>query len=197
MPRLPLLALLPIFLVLPLRAGDFTPRTFTVSYSGGASPMNRHGHSVFHSYNFEVSGRSRLMDRWIRTVDVGASLTYSDVTQARSWFGYTYGDPDDRIRAEWLFVFARRHWLRSSTIARPYAEIGTGPMFSNRRIPAATSKLNFNSQLGAGITFLPESRFPLVAGWRFMHISNGGIASRNPGVNVNTFILGTQLYRWR
>lgn len=195
--RRPVLCALLLAFALPLRAQQFTLRAFDLTYSGGASPLNTHGHSVFHSANFEVTAGSRWLDRHLGNTDVGASLTYSDVTQSRSWFGYSYGDPDDRIRAEWLFLFARHHWLAQSSTARPYLEFGTGPMFSNRRIPAATSKINFNTQLGAGVTFLPESRVPIIAGWRFMHISNAGLASRNPGLNVNTFVLGAQLHRWR
>ena len=75
--------------------------------------------------------------------------------QPRSWFGYTYGDPDDSVRAEWVHFFIRQYWGSSSTL-RLDADLGTGPMWSNRRIPAATSKLNFNSQLGLGVALLPQ-----------------------------------------
>jgi hypothetical protein len=66
-------------------------------------------------------------------------------------------------------------------------------MWSNRRIPAATSKLNFNSQLGLGIVLFPNARMPLFAGYRFFHISNGGLTGRNPGLNVNGFFVGARV----
>jgi hypothetical protein len=68
-------------------------------------------------------------------------------------------------------------------------------MWSNRRIPAATSKLNFNSQLGLGVVLFPNARMPIFAGYRFFHISNGGLTGRNPGLNVNGFFVGTNLRR--
>src|SRR6266487_2812433 len=38
------------------------------------------------------------------------SISYSDIHQARSWFGYRDGDPDDWVRCVGSFFFLRRHW---------------------------------------------------------------------------------------
>ncbi|MCU1346990.1 MAG: Lipid 3-O-deacylase-related protein [Acidobacteria bacterium] len=173
-------------------AGDFSPRELNVFLGGGKSPINTHGHSVFRTIELEVVGHSRLADRWIRNVDAGVSLSYSDVRQARSWFGYQFGEPDDRIRAEALSFFLRKPW-RSGASTRPFVEIGTGPMWSNRRIPAATSRINFQSQLGFGLRLGANSSRPLLVGYRFAHISNGGITPRNPGINVHSFWVGTRV----
>ena len=91
------------------------------------------------------------------------------------------------MRAVTSFFFARRHWQRG------YVELGTGPMWSNRRVPAATSRLNMNSQLGFGTTLFTQSRVPLRVAYRFSHISNGGLTHRNPGLNVHTIMAGTRL----
>ena len=40
-----------------------------------------------------------------------------------------------------------------------------------------------------------RSRFPVVAGYRFMHISNGGYSPRNPGLNMSSLILGVRYRR--
>ena len=177
------------FLVIPsiAAAADFSPREFNIDFSSGRSPLNRHGHSVFRTIHFEVSGHSSLARRWLRS-DAGASVSYSDIRQARSWFGYRYGDPNDSVRAVTSFFFARRHWQRG------YVELGTGPMWSNRRVPAATSRLNMNSQLGFGTTLFTQSRVPLRVAYRFSHISNGGLTHRNPGLNVHTIMAGTRLF---
>ena len=175
----------------PVFAGDFNV------YLGDARrDTNRHGQSRFRLISFELLGRPELMryvERYLPNARAGVDINYSDVRQPRSWFGYTYGDPDDSVRAEWAHFFIRNYWRTSSNTLRPYADIGTGPMWSNRRIPAATSKLNFSSQLGLGVVLFPNARMPLYAGYRFFHISNGGLTGRNPGLNVNGFFIGTRV----
>jgi len=171
----------------------FVANSHALYFSGGQSPMNWHGHSMFHNIDFEVAGRaSRHLPRFIRNGDVGARITYSNVRQARSWFGYRDGDPNDSVRAEWLDLFARRQASASYLGLKPYAEIGTGPMWSNRRVPAETSRLNFNSQGTLGVVAFSNARFPLRFGYRFAHISNGGITHRNPGLQVSQLLLGVE-----
>ena len=187
------LARLALLLLLssPVFAGDFN------IYLGNArSDTNRHGQSRFRLISFELMGRPALMkyvERYLPNARAGADINYSDVRQPRSWFGYTYGDPDDSVRAEWAHFFIRNYWRTSSKTLQPYVDIGTGPMWSNRRIPAATSKFNFSSQLGLGVVIFPNARMPLYAGYRFFHISNGGLTGRNPGLNVNGFFVGTRV----
>ncbi len=172
----------------PLLAGDFNV------YVGNAkSETNRHGQSRFRLISFEMTGRPALLERFLPNARAGVDIDYADVRQPRSWFGYTYGDPDDSVRAEWAHFFVRQYWHTPVTSIRPYVDLGTGPMWSNRRIPAATSKLNFNSQLGLGVALFPESRTPVYVGYRFFHISNGGLTGRNPGLNVNGFFVGTRV----
>jgi len=176
----------------PALAGDFN-----IYLGHAASESNRHGQSRFRSISFELTGRPklpRLIDRFLPDAHAGVDIDYADFRQPRSWFGHTYGDPDDSVRAEWAHFFLREYWRTSSNTLRPYADLGTGPMWSNRRVPAATSKANFNSQLGLGVVLLPNARAPLYVGYRFFHISNGGLgASRNPGLNVNGFFIGTRV----
>ena len=180
------------FLVIPsiAAAADFSPREFNVDFSSGRSPLNRHGHSVFRTIHFEVSGHSSLARRWLRS-DAGASVSYSDIRQARSWFGYRYGDPNDSVRGVTSFLFVRRHW-RSA-----YAEFGSGPMWSNRRVPAATSRFNMDTQIGIGATLFGRSRLPLHVGYRFSHISNGGLMHRNPGLEVQSLLIGMRVFSFR
>jgi hypothetical protein len=183
-------AVLLLLLSSPALAGDFN-----IYLANAKSETNRHGQSRFRMISFELMGRpklSRLLERYLPDARLGVDIDYADVRQPRSWFGYTYGDPDDSVRAEWAHFFVRQYWRTSSNV-RPYVDIGTGPMWSNRRIPAATSKLNFNSQLGLGIALFPNAKMPLYVGYRFFHISNGGLTGRNPGLNVNGFFIGTRV----
>lgn len=187
-----------------LHGGGFSARELNIHYVNGASPMNQRGHTLFQSVEVEVTGShslvrrfaGRYLGRYLGELDSGASFTYHDITQARSWFGYRYGEPDDRIRGYQTYFFLRRRFLQGSRV-EPYVEVGTGPMFSNRRVPAATSRINMSSQAGFGFRFFASSRYPLTAGYRFSHISDAGFTGRNPGLNVHSVVVGTRLRSFR
>ncbi|MDP9361855.1 MAG: acyloxyacyl hydrolase [Acidobacteriota bacterium] len=189
-----------ILLVCTSALAGTKPQEFNLYLGNASSETNRHGRSRFRTISFELLANSRLVERyverWLPNARAGVDIDYADVRQPRSWFGHTYGDPDDSVRAEWAHFFIRQYWRMSSNELRPYVDLGTGPMWSNRRIPAATSKLNFNSQLGLGVVVFPNARTPVYVGYRFFHISNGGFTGRNPGLNVNGFFAGTNLRRW-
>ena len=68
-------------------------------------------------------------------------------------------------------------------------------MWAEKAIPASTSRFNFSSQLGAGVVLMPQARFPVMVGYRFAHLSNGGYSPRNPGFNISTIVVGVQVRR--
>ena len=66
----------------------------------------------------------------------------------------------------------------------PYFEIDGGLLFSNRNIPPGTSThVNFTTSGALGLHFL-RKKYNWSAELRFMHISNAGLASPNPGINT-------------
>ena len=71
----------------------------------------------------------------------------------------------------------------------PYFEIDGGLLFSNRNVPPGTSTLNFTTSGALGLHFL-RSKYNWSAEVRFMHISNAGLASPNPGINTFQVRLG-------
>jgi lipid A 3-O-deacylase PagL len=178
-------------------AADLSLREFNVYLSGGESRLTWHGHSVFRSIQFEWIARSPRVERRMAQTTVGASFSYHDIRQARSWFGYTYGDPNDSVRGYSSLFFARHHWRDNARNVQPFVELGSGPMWSNRRVPAATSRFNMDSQLGVGAMLFHESRVPMFIGYRLAHISNGGTARRNPGLAVHSMMLGVRLIDFR
>lgn len=188
--------LLALLVALPVAAA--TPEAANVYFSAGHNPSNLHGSSDFRSLTFEMTFDEPLLQRWahLHGTEAGTAISYHQIHQPRSWFGHTYGDPDDAVRGESLFFFVRHHW-RATADVQPFVDLGTGPMWANRRVPAATSRFNFDSQLGVGVTLFATSRWPLLAGYRFEHISNGGFTGRNPGLDVHTVFLGTTIRRWR
>src|SRR5260221_7979373 len=186
-------------LVAALPVAAATPTAFILFATSGSNLDNVHGHSSFRTISFELTiAEPRRLQRWrrLRDTEVGGAVSYHDIRQPRSWFGHRFGDPDDSVRGESLFVFARHHWPLPRDI-QPFIDLGTGPMWSNRRVPAATSRLNANSQMGAGVTLFASSRWPIIAGYRFSHISNGGFTGRNPPLPLHPVFISTTGPTWR
>src|SRR5260221_58274 len=152
-------------LLVALPAAAATREAANLYFSAGHNPSNLHGSSDFRSLTLETTFDWPLLRRWthLHDTEAGAALSYHQIHQPRSWFGHTYGDPDDAVRGEALFFFARHHW-RATSDGQPFVDLGTGPMWANRRVPAATSRFNFNSQLGGGVALCSSSRGPLLAG---------------------------------
>lgn len=71
----------------------------------------------------------------------------------------------------------------------PYFEIDGGLLFSNRNVPPGTSTVNFTTSGALGLHFL-RSKYNWSAEVRFMHISNAGLSSPNPGINTLQVRLG-------
>lgn len=71
----------------------------------------------------------------------------------------------------------------------PYLEIGGGTLFTNTQVPAGTSRINFTTSGAVGLHFLRSKR-NFSAEVRFMHISNAGLATPNPGINTVQLRLG-------
>jgi hypothetical protein len=71
----------------------------------------------------------------------------------------------------------------------PYVEVGGGLLFSNTKVPPGTSRVNFTPSGAFGLHFL-RSKYNWSAEVRFMHISNAGLATPNPGINTIQVRLG-------
>lgn len=181
--------LLALALSLPAAAA---PRDINAYVSAGVSMQNWHGQAKIGTLQLEMATQPKRVERWLKNTDVGTSLVLSEINQPRSFYGE---QPDGRgnVQALGLGLFARHYWRTSSPTAIPFLEIGSGPMFSRADVPAYTSNINFSSQLAVGAVFFPQSHTPLRLGWRFYHISNGVIGDRNPGLNVNSFFVGTHI----
>lgn len=80
-------------------------------------------------------------------------------------------------------------WILDTRTVAPYFELGGGTLFTNTEVPAGTSRINFTSSGALGLHFL-RSKHTWSAEVRFMHISNAGLASLNPGINTVQLRLG-------
>lgn len=75
----------------------------------------------------------------------------------------------------------------------PYFEIGGGTLFTNVQVPAGTSRVNFTTSGALGLHFL-RSKHNISTEIRYMHISNAGLSTPNPGINTIQLRIGFGLF---
>ncbi len=92
-----------------------------------------------------------------------------------------YGVGFDPLGLKWNF---QRHGRIS-----PYLELTGGTVFTNHDVPTGTNTVNFTDQAALGMHILGASHNVSLE-LRYMHISNAGLATPNPGVNTVQVRLG-------
>jgi len=85
--------------------------------------------------------------------------------------------------------FAFKWALDTGKSVVPYFELGGGTLFTNTKVPEGTSRINFTTSGAVGLHFLRRKR-NISAEVRYMHISNAGLATPNPGINTIQFRIG-------
>jgi opacity protein-like surface antigen len=91
--------------------------------------------------------------------------------------------------AEGLKGVARYHFLSASPIF-PYVEISAGAVLTSLNIREIRSNFSFVMEGGAGLSYFVGEGVALTAGYRFQHVSNGGIERPNRGFNSDTGVVG-------
>jgi len=71
----------------------------------------------------------------------------------------------------------------------PYFELNGGTLFTNHQVPTGTSDVNFTSAAALGMHVLGD-KHALSVEVRYMHISNAGLSTPNPGINTVQVRLG-------
>jgi lipid A 3-O-deacylase len=92
-----------------------------------------------------------------------------------------YGVGFDPFALKWNF---ERHGRLS-----PYLELCGGTLFTSHDVPFGTNTVNFTDQAAFGVHILGD-RHNVSLELRYMHISNAGLATPNPGVNTVQVRLG-------
>ncbi len=92
-----------------------------------------------------------------------------------------YGIGFDPLGLKWNFQ-------RRGRIS-PFLELTGGVLFSTHDIPPGTNTVNFMDQAALGMHILGE-KHNVSLEMRYMHISNAGLATPNPGVNTVQVRLG-------
>ncbi len=89
--------------------------------------------------------------------------------------GTAYGGGFDPLGLKWEFSPRRR--------IQPYANLTGGVIFTNRQTPPGISRVNFIPSAALGMSFL-HGRNTWSGEVRFLHISDAGLTSVNPGINT-------------
>jgi hypothetical protein len=173
--------------LLPSVAAAQTPE-LSVYALKGQSNETWHGQADLDALNIEL-GRA-ISPR----TDVAFVLAPARLWQPKSWFGDDFNDGNENVRALSGSLLVRRRFNVDSSRVQWYGEASTGPMWAEKAVPASTSRFNFVTQFGAGVVLLPKARLPIVAGYRFLHLSNGGYSPRNPGLNFSSLTLGVRVH---
>jgi lipid A 3-O-deacylase len=92
-----------------------------------------------------------------------------------------YGVGFDPLGLKWNF---QRHGRFS-----PYLELTGGTVFTDHNVPTGTNTVNFTDQAALGMHILGVKRNASLE-LRYMHISNAGLATPNPGINTVQVRLG-------
>jgi len=102
--------------------------------------------------------------------------------------GTAYGVALDPIALKW--DFRERHRVV------PYLEMSGGTLFTSRDVPSGILRVNFASGAATGLYF-PAGKFNWSAELRWMHISDAGLTSPNPGIDTIQVRLGLGVFRSR
>ncbi|HJW92095.1 MAG TPA: acyloxyacyl hydrolase [Thermoanaerobaculia bacterium] len=169
----------------PAFAGFNGPMETSIALVGGKSMNGVHGQGTFASLHFDFS----------RAFREHTELTWGVqpwLIEQPSHFFVADGKDNENAFALHFTLGLRHHFGSASANVRPFVELGSGPMFSSKKVPATTSRINFDSYGTAGVTFHGRQYL----GFRFQHISNAGIvADRNPGFNIGSIVFGIRLAR--
>jgi lipid A 3-O-deacylase len=85
-----------------------------------------------------------------------------------------YGASINPLGLKWIFA--------TRGDVQPYAELGGGVLFTSHEVPSGTSAVNFTPSGAFGVHFLGERAWSVEV--RYLHISNAGLSSLNPGLNT-------------
>ncbi len=104
--------------------------------------------------------------------------------------GYT--EPDDAFFAG-LGLVGRYHFLSLGRFV-PFVEVGAYAGGTDLDVVEIDSDFSFMLQGGLGASYFIADDVAVYAGYRWTHLSNGGIESPNRGIEAHTGVAGVSFY---
>jgi Lipid A 3-O-deacylase (PagL) len=148
------------------------------------------GHSVAGGRGNTGIWNAGLRYGWVLTKPLGAGFLKGrfeyaiDAVPAYLIFqpaNTAYGAGLNPVNLKWNFA-TRGHVV-------PYLELSGGTLFTSHEVPLGTSTVNFTSSAAFGAHLLGDGH-ALTFEARYLHISNAGLTTPNPGVNTVEVRLG-------
>ncbi|PQV45880.1 acyloxyacyl hydrolase [Paraburkholderia sp. BL21I4N1] len=151
-------------------------------------------------FGIQVAGG--VGDRHVKKLDLGfvwdPNLTwwqigdwhFSLIGEAHvAWWHTNEGNVHDNIGEVGVTPIIR--FIKGSGSLRPYAELGAGiRLLTSPRLSekfTLGTAFQFADMAGVGLQFGSHQQYQ--AGYRFQHVSNGGIKEPNPGINFHQLYL--------
>jgi hypothetical protein len=100
--------------------------------------------------------------------------------------------PESNVEFALPFFFRYSFPLTSKLL--PYVEVGIGPYWTSQHTYEQGTQFNFVSQGGGGLTFLVNDHWGVNTGYRWRHVSNGGMGKPNAGIDAGVITLGASYY---
>lgn len=81
--------------------------------------------------------------------------------------------------------------LEPGSRIQPFFSLDAGALWFDREMPANfADRFNFMLGAGGGVLLARPEKLGVVVGYKLVHISNGGLAPLNPGLDNNVFYIG-------
>ena len=122
------------------------------------------------------SGRMRGNLEWAADI-IPAYVIFQNKT--------VYGGGFSPLLLKWNFTSGRK--------IAPFIETGGGVLFTSSEVPPGTSTTNFTPQVGFGMHIFTREKRAFTFTGKYVHISNAGLSTPNPGINTIQFTVG---YHW-
>ena len=121
------------------------------------------------------------------------SPTYGEINLGLEFFGSVTFRPETNHIVGVTPIL--RYSAPLSESVRPYFEFGAGPILMGLRTHEQEKPgFSFYDQVGAGFEFRSGTDHSLLVGYRFHHISHGGLRdTRNRGIEGHTLLVGLSL----
>jgi hypothetical protein len=97
----------------------------------------------------------------------------------------SYAGGFDPFILKWNFTSGRK--------VAPYLELGGGVLLSLDDVPPGTNNVNFMPQASFGVQIFTREKRAISVAAKYVHISNAGLSTPNPGINTIQFAIG---YHW-